>query len=103
MENNKTNQKMPKISFPVISQNVFFGGSVQQFPFRQLGPENAHSQNTVKIGGSAHQFLKNSYASRFGHILDKEKQNPEIPVIIFLPFFFSFNNKKQKSLKPLLL
>ena len=36
--------------------------------------------------------------------LDRKSPKPEIPVIVFFAFFFSFNNKKHKMLlKPLFL
>ena len=82
--------------FSCQSKFSFLGGC-PNFPFFwQLGPKNAHPQNTIKIGVSANFFfLKKTYASRNGHFWTK-KTNPEIPVILFLPIFFSFNNKKQK-------
>ena len=70
------------MSFSVISQKFLIFGGCPKIPFFwQLGPENAHPQNTIKIGVSAHQCLKNSYASRNGHFLDQKNPNPEIPVI----------------------
>ena len=90
------------MSFSVISQKcLIFWWVSKNSLFWQLGPQNAHPQNTIKIGVSAHRFLKNSYASRNAHFWTK-KPNPEIPVIIFLPIFFSCNSKEHKQLlKPL--
>ena len=85
------------MSFSVISQNfLIFWWVSKNSLFWQLGPESAHPQNTIKIGVSAHQFLKNSYASRNGHFWTKKTQTHKFQLSIFFAFFFSFNNKNTK-------
>ena len=75
---NKT-QKIPKMSFSVISQFfLLFLVGVQNFPFLTTWPKSAHPRNTIKIGVSARHFLKTRYASRNGHFWTKIP-NPEIP------------------------
>ena len=51
-------KKYPKISFSAISQDFLCWGGVQKFPFLTTWPRSAHPQSTIKIGVSAHQFLK---------------------------------------------
>ena len=86
------------MSFSIISQKflIFWWVSKNSLSW-QLGPENAHPQNTIKIGVSAHQFLKNSYASQNGHFWTKN-QIQKFQLSFFLPTFFSFNNKKHKQI-----
>ena len=66
-KNKKYHQKM---SFSVTH---FWGGGPKIPFFWQLGPKNAHPQNTIKFGVSANQFLKNRYASRNGHFWTNKK------------------------------
>ena len=66
--------------------------------FRQLGPENAHPKNTMKIGVSARHFWKKTVMRHETAIFGQKNPNPEIPIIIFGAFFFSVNNKKHKNL-----
>ena len=95
---NKKTKKYQKMSFSVISQKfLIFWWVSKNSLFWQLGPENAHPQNTIKIGVSAHQFLKNSYASRNGHFWTKKPKSRNSSYHFFLPIFFSFNNKKHKN------
>ena len=89
-------QEYPK-NQSVISHFFLFLVGVQNFPFCQLGQKSAQPKNTLKIGVSATHLLENSFASRNGHFWTK-KPNPEIPVIIFFAFLFSFNNKKTPKL-----
>ena len=83
---NKTKKKKSKMSFSIISQffHIFWWVSKNSL-FWQLGPDSAHPQNTIKIGVSAHQFLKNSYASQNGHFWTK-KQIHKFQLSFFLPF-----------------
>ena len=75
---------------------MFFGGVSKNCLFWQLGPENAHPQNTIKIGGSA--FLKLCVTKR--PFLDQKNPNPEIPVIIFLGLFLFQQQKAPKLAEP---
>ena len=86
----KTQKYQRKKSFSIIGHFFFFGGC-PKFPFFwQLG-KKARTQKHYKIGVS--ENIKNSSESRNGHFGQK-KPNPEIPVIIFFAFSFSFNNNK---------
>ena len=79
----------------------FFEGVSKNSLFWQLGPENAHPNNTIKIGVSASFCLKKNYASRNGHFWTKTPDS-EISVIhCFVPFSSLSTPKKPKNmLKP---
>ena len=91
-ENKKHKNTKKKMSFLVISQ--FFLVGVQNFLFWQLGQKSAHPKNTIQIGVSARHFWKTDMRHETA-IFGQKIPNPEISVIIFFAFFFSFNNKTQ--------
>ena len=85
----KTKQKLPQNElFSYQSNFSFLGG----WFIWQLGPTSAHPQNNVNIGVQPTFFEKHM---RHDTAIFGQKQSPEIPVIIFLAFFFSLNNKTQ--------
>ena len=63
--------------------------------FWQLGPENAHTQNTIKIGVSAYFFFEKIMRHETA-IFGPKNPNPEIPVIIFFAFFLFQQQKTPK-------
>ena len=69
---------------------------VQNSPFWQLGQKSAHPKNTIKIGVSiAHfPFFGKQFCITKWPLLG-QKQNPEILVIIFLPFSSLSTTKTQ--------
>ena len=93
----------PKIAFfDNLAQKTRTGVS-KSCLFWQLGPENAHPQNTLKIGVSAYVFWKKLCVTK-RPFLDQKTQIQKFPLSFFGAFFLSFNNKKhQIFLKPLFL
>ena len=93
----KNSKNTPKKAFQLsVIFFHFFGWLFKISLFWHLGPKSAHPQNTIKIGVSGPFFLKSSCASRNGRFWTEKKPNPEIPVIIFFAFFFSYKTKLQK-------
>ena len=78
--------KTPKMRFSVISQFFCFLGGSENSLFWQLGPKSAHPQNTMQIGVSASQFLKNRSASRNSHSWTKKPKSRNSSYHFFLPF-----------------
>ena len=78
----------------------FFLADVQNFPFWQLGPKNAHPKNTIKIGVSARFFWKAAMRHKTA-IFGPKKPKTRSSSYHFFAFFFSFNNKNHNNwLKP---
>ena len=92
----KTRETKKKFKNELFSYQSIFGGC-PKFLFWQLGPKNAHPQNTIKMGGFSKLFLIKTYGSRNG-IFGPKQPNPEIPVIFFLAFFLLFKQQKFKKL-----
>ena len=91
----KKKHKNTQKNFSIISQVFPFWWVSKISFFWQLGKKSAHPQNTIKIGVSETHYGKQFWVTK-RPFLDK-KQNPEIPVIIFIfAFFFSCNNKFTK-------
>ena len=73
----------------------------QKFLFWQLGPENAHPQNTIKKWFQHSNFWKTVMRHETA-IFGQKNPNPEIPVIICFAYFLLFQQQKHKTLlKPL--
>ena len=95
-QKNKQNKKTSKNELCSYQSNIsYFLVGVQKFPFLTTWPRNAHPQNTIKIGVSAHHFLKNSSGVTNGAIFGQINQIHKFQ-LSFFPFFFSFNNKNTK-------
>ena len=95
-KNNQKTQKYQKMSFSAISQIfLLFLVGVQKIPFLKTWPKpKKHNRNR----GFSKSFFEKQICVTKRPFLDKRIPNPEISVIIFFAFFFSFNNKKHKHL-----
>ena len=93
----KKHKNTKKRAFQLSVKIFFFGGVSKYCLFRQLGPENAHPQNTIKIGVSAYFFLK-SYASRNGHFWTKKTQIQKFQLSFFFFCFFSLSTTKNTKI-----
>ena len=95
-KNRKTKKyaKIPKKAFQLSVILFFFGVDVQIFPFLTTWPKKPAPKNTKNIGVQQPIFGKQFCLTK-QPFLDK-KPNPEIPVIVFFSFIFSFNNKNTK-------
>ena len=92
----KKHKNTKKELFSYQSNFSFFGGGVSKnCLFWLLGPENAHPQNTIKIGVSAY-FLKKKLCVTKRPFLDQKNPNPEIPVIISFCLFLFQQQKTPK-------
>ena len=94
----KKHKNTPKIAFQLFSQNFFFGGVSKNCLFWQLGPENAHPQNTIKIGFQPIFFFEKKLCVTKRPFLDKKNPNPEISVIIFFCLLSLPTTKKTPKL-----
>ena len=90
-------QKIPKKEFFSYQSNFFFGAVSKNCLLWQLGPENAHPQNTIKIGVSAY-FLEKKICVTKRPFLDQKNPNPEIPVIFLFFAFFLFQQQKNTKI-----
>ena len=75
-QNNKKNKKnvnIHKNTKTFSYQSNFFGGVSKNSFFDNLAQKTRTPKTLYEIGVSAHQFLKNSYASRNGHFWTKNQ------------------------------
>ena len=93
----KTTKKYQKMSFSIISQKFLFFGGLPNIPFFTTWPRKRAPPKHYKNRASAHQFLKNSYASRNGHSWTKKNQIHKFQLSFFLVFFFFFHNKMHQN------
>ena len=96
MNKKKKTKKTPKISKKELFsyQSVFsLFWWVSKISFLTPRPKSAHPKNIIKIGVSQHGFLEKQICVTKRPFLDQKDPKPEIPIIIFWAFFFSFNNK----------
>ena len=94
----KKQAKIPKNSFSVISQNFpFFLLAFQNLPFLTPWPKKRAPKKHYKNRGFRHFFLKSRCASRNGHFWNKKPKFINSSYHLFLPIFFSFNNKKPQN------
>ena len=89
----KTKTNTQKLAFQ-LSIKIFFFGRVSKISFLQLGPKSAHPRNTIKIGISANFFCTKKHMRNETAICGPKKQNPEIPIIMFLGLFSSLSTTK---------
>ena len=95
----KITQEYQKKSFSVISQNFLsFWWVSQNSLFWQLGPESAHTQNTIKIGVSAHRFVEKQLCVTKQPFLDKKNQIHKFRLSFFFPLFLLFQQQKTPKL-----
>ena len=81
------------MSFSVISQFfLFFLGGCPKFSFFDNLAQKTRTLKHYKIGVLA--FFEKNICVTKRPFLDQKNQNPEIPVIIFLPVFFFFSTTK---------
>ena len=93
------NKKYSKMSFSVISENfLLFWVGVQNFPFLTTWPQKARTLKHNKNRGFQAPFLENRCASRNGHFWTKKTKIHKFQLsFLFVPVFFSFNNRKHKN------
>ena len=65
-------------------------------PFLTTWPRKRAPKKHYKNRGFGKAFLEKQLYVTQWPLLDKKNTNPEISVIVFFAFFFSFNNKKPK-------
>ena len=101
-KNTKKKKKKNQKSFSVISEIfLLFLVGVQNFPFLTTWPKKRAPKKHYKNRGFSNPFFEKQICVTKRPFLDQKNPKPEIPVIIFFAFFFSFNNKKHKNvLKP---
>ena len=75
---------------------LFFGWVSKISLFDNLA-RKARTLKTLKIEVSGSLFWKTDVRHETA-IFGPKKQNSQIPVIIFLPVFYSFNNRKHKKM-----
>ena len=85
VKNTKNTQKNELFSYQ--SKVSCFWGGVQKFAFFDNLAQKARTQkNTITIGVSARHFWKKQLLRHETATFGQKNTNPEIPVIIFLPF-----------------
>ena len=84
-------------------QSTFsFLGGCPKFPSLTTWPKKRAPPKHYNNRGFSKLFFEENICVAERPFLDQKKQNPEIPVIIFLAYFLLFQQQKtQKLLKPL--
>ena len=80
-----------------LSVKIFFLGGGQKLPFLTTWPRKRAPKKHYKNRGFSKAFLEKQLCVTKRPFLDKKTQIQKFQLSFFLPFSFSFNNKKHQN------